>query len=124
MQKAEFKTSNKNSYYVQETYDLVRRIPKGKVATYSQLAVIVTEELKRKKIYKRVSPRLVGLALHKNPDPKNVPCHRVVDRIGRVAENYAFGGGRIQKRKLLEEGIIFKSRTCVDLIKHLWQPKS
>jgi methylated-DNA-protein-cysteine methyltransferase-like protein len=124
MKNAKSKTSNKNSDYVQKIYDVVGRIPEGKVATYAQVAVIVAEELKRKKINKRVNPRQVGFFLHKNPDPKNIPCHRVVDRVGRVAENYAFGGGRIQKRNLQEEGVKFKSKMCVDLTKHIWQPKS
>ncbi|HJX46030.1 MAG TPA: MGMT family protein [Patescibacteria group bacterium] len=118
------KTPDNNSDYVQEVYDVVGRIPKGKVAIYAQVAAAVTEELKRKKIRKRVSPRQVGSFLHKNPDPNNIPCHRVVDRRGKVAENYAFGGGRIQKRKLQEEGVRFKSKNCVDLTKHIWQPKS
>ena len=51
------KTPDNNSDYVQEVYHVVGRIPKGKVATYAQVATVVTEELKRKNIKKRVNSR-------------------------------------------------------------------
>lgn len=75
-------------------YDIVKRIPKGKVMTYGQIAKIC-----------KTGPRVVGNILHKNPDPNNIPCHRVVNRDGKVAENYAFGGREAQIEKLAEEVI-------------------
>ena len=93
-------------------YDIVKKIPEGKVATYGQVAEILGTKDARK----------VGFALHANKDA-SVPCHRVVDRNGRVAPNYAFDGWREQKRRLLEEGVKFKDETRVNIEKHIWQVK-
>jgi len=73
-------------------YDEVKKIPRGKTTTYGEIAKIVG-----------TSPRVVGCALHKNPDPKNIPCHRVVFKDGRCSSNYAFGGKQAQEAKLLKE---------------------
>lgn len=90
-------------------YSLVRSIPKGKVTTYGSIG---------KKLH--MSPRVVGYALHLNPDSNKTPCHRVVNRIGRVAPNYAFGDAGKQKQLLEKEGVRFKDETHVNLIKHLF----
>lgn len=81
----------------------VRKIPKGKVTTYGAIG---------KKL--SMSPRVVGYALHANPDDTLTPCHRVVNRDGRVAPGYAFGGPGIQKEKLEEEGVEFKDDIHVE----------
>lgn len=60
------------------------------------------------------TPRVVGFALHKNPDPKNISCYRVVDRNGRIAKNYAFGGWRKQREMLIKEGVKFKDDIHVE----------
>lgn len=88
-----------------EVYKIVSKIPKGKVTTYGTIA----KQLK-------ISPRIVGRALHQNPDPKNIPCHRVVDRTGRIAESYAFGGWKKQREKLIAEGIKFKNDLYIKII--------
>lgn len=72
---------------------------------------------------KKVTPRLIGYALHQNPDPKNIPCHRVVNGDGKLAENYVFGGLEIQKEKLLSECVKFRNETSVDLESFLWRVK-
>ncbi len=95
-----------------KVYRLVQNIPKGKVVTYGQIARLTG-----------TNPRVVGYALHRNPDPKNIPCHRVVDKNGRLALNYAFGGWREQKRKLLSEGVKFKTGMGVDLNLCLFIPR-
>lgn len=100
-------------------YEAVKRIPKGKVATYGQVAEL-TNKLKLKTENKKATPRIVGNALHKNPVPKAIPCHRVVNNKGKLAGNYAFGGWKKQKEKLLREGIGFKDPLHVDLGKHLY----
>lgn len=92
----------------ERVYSIVEKIPKGRVMTYGQIA---------KKL--NISPRVVGFALHANPDGQLIPCHRVVDRNGRVAPGYAFGGQGIQKRRLEEEEIKFKDELHVDLEKYL-----
>ena len=68
---------------------VVAKIPQGKVTTYGEIA----------KTLKIKNPRIVGWALHANKD-KNIPCHRVVNKKGFLAKNYAFGGLKIQKEKL------------------------
>lgn len=84
-------------------FKVVKRIPKGNVMTYGQIAKIV-----------RVDPRMVGWALHSNKD-KDVPCHRVVNKDGRLAPNFAFDGWREQKRRLEAEGVKFKDEMHVVL---------
>ena len=76
-------------------YEAVKRIPKGCVATYGQVATMAGNE--------RMS-RAVGNALHKNPTPGIVPCHRVVDAKGRLAGGFAFGGMEAQASLLAREG--------------------
>ena len=77
-------------------YEAVKRIPKGRVATYGQVAAMAGNE--------RMS-RAVGNALHKNPTPGIVPCHRVVDAKGRLAGGFAFGGMEAQAALLTAEGV-------------------
>lgn len=89
----------------EKIYDSVLQIPKGKVATYGQIAVMSGN---------RNYARIVGNALHKNPAPGVIPCHRVVNAKGRLAPNFAFGGVDVQKQMLESEGIIVKDN-MVDL---------
>src|SRR3990167_8726439 len=86
---------NRNVKKEQTLYEIVSRIPVGKVSTYGRLARLAGLQ----------SPRQIGKLLHQNPDSKNIPCHRVVNSQGRVAEHYAFGGGREQIKKLQSEGV-------------------
>ena len=99
-----------------EVYKVVKLIPRGKVATYGKVAEQV-DSLK-----KRITPQAVGWALHANKDPK-VPCHRVVNREGKIAESYAFGGWRKQKKRLIAEGIKFKDKMHVYLERFQWKVK-
>lgn len=89
---------NKNSY--ERIYDVVRQIPRGKVATYGQVAALAGN---------RRWARVVGYALHVNPDPEGIPCYRVVNRLGEVSAAFAFGGGNRQAELLAADGI-----PCVD----------
>lgn len=93
-------------------YEVVSRIPKGKVATYGLVAKMAGNP--------RWS-RVVGYALHNNPAPGVIPCHRVVNREGRVAEGFAFGGGSVQRKMLEDEGIVFEADGHIDLEKYLWK---
>lgn len=77
-------------------YEAVMTIPFGQVATYGQIAVMAGN---------RGYARIVGNALHKNPAPGVIPCHRVVNAKGRPAPNFAFGGAGQQQRLLEAEGI-------------------
>ena len=89
-------------------YEAVKRIPKGKVATYGKVAEMAGN--------KKMS-RAVGKALHKNPDPENIPCFRVVNSKGELAPEFAFGGMGEQRKLLEAEGIEVKDNK-VDLSKY------
>ena len=78
-------------------YEAVKKIPYGCVATYSQIAELAGD---------RKMARAVGNALHKNPDPDNIPCFRVVNAKGELAGGFAFGGSEKQAKLLEAEGII------------------
>lgn len=77
-------------------YEAVKKIPKGRVATYGQIAELAGD---------RKMARAVGNALHKNPDPGNVPCFRVVNAKGELAGEFAFGGSGAQAKLLEADGI-------------------
>ena len=77
-------------------YEAVKKIPKGKVATYADVAEMAGD---------RKMARAVGNALHKNPDPSTIPCHRVVNSKGELAGEYAFGGAWKQAQILESEGV-------------------
>ena len=95
-------------------YDVVRRIPRGKVATYGQIAALAGNP--------RWS-RVVGYALHVNPEPGVIPCHRVVNRFGEPSTAFAFGGVNEQILLLQEEGVTLTDGK-VDLEKYIWDGKS
>lgn len=77
-------------------YEAVKKIPKGKVATYGQIAELAGD---------KKMARAVGNALRKSPDSDSVPCHRVVNAKGKLAGGFAFGGDGIQQSLLEAEGI-------------------
>ncbi len=77
-------------------YEAVKRIPKGHVATYGQIAQLAGD---------KKMARAVGNALHKNPDPEHIPCFRVVNAKGELAGAFAFGGGRAQEDLLRQDGV-------------------
>ncbi|HHW49037.1 MAG TPA: MGMT family protein [Clostridiaceae bacterium] len=96
--------------FFEKVYEVVKRIPKGKVATYGQIARIIGEPRKAK---------IVGWALHSNPYKGIVPCHRVVNRNGELSGGFAFGGMEIQRKLLEDEGIIFDESGRINLRKYL-----
>ena len=63
--------------------------------------------------------RVVGYALHANPDPEHIPCHRVVNRFGEVSRAFAFGGENRQIALLEAEGVKLDAGK-VDLTKYQW----
>ncbi|MBQ3110622.1 MAG: MGMT family protein [Clostridia bacterium] len=98
------------SDFYMKVYSVVCCIPKGKVATYGQIA---------KMLGSSTYSRSVGNALHHNPDMEKIPCHRVVKANGALADNYAFGGIEGQKSRLVNEGVEVTGNK-VDLKKYLW----
>lgn len=99
----------KNSY--EKIYEVVKQIPKGRVATYGQIAALAGN---------RRWARVVGYALHVNPDPENIPCYRVVNREGRLSDAFAFGGVNRQKVLLEADGIPVVDNH-VDLERYQWK---
>ncbi len=98
----------KNKNTVKEVYKIIKKIPFGKVVTYAQISKAVQITMGGNNLPEGkypINPRHVGYLLHNNPDPKTIPCHRVVDRNGNPARNYKFGGIKGQKEKLISEGV-------------------
>ena len=93
----------------EKIYEVVKSIPEGKVATYGQVALLAGNPR---------WARVVGYALHINPEPGTIPCHRVVNREGKVAPGFAFGGEGVQRQLLESEGIVFEPDGRIDLEKY------
>lgn len=93
----------------EKIYEVVKTIPEGRVATYGQVALLAGNPR---------WARVVGYALHNNPSPDTIPCHRVVNREGKVAEAFVFGGGEAQRSLLEKEGIKFEADGRIDLKKY------
>lgn len=89
---------------------IVAQIPKGKVATYGSIA--------QRAGIKDV--RIVVWSIHKNKDPLNLPCHRIIKADGSLASGYGMGGPEEQRARLEAEGIVFDLKGKVDLKKYLW----
>lgn len=93
-------------------YAVVRRIPRGTVATYGQVARVAGNPR---------WARVVGYALHANPDPEGIPCYRVVTKDGRTSPAFAFGGADIQRALLEADGIGFLPDGRVDMDRYQWE---
>ncbi|MDR2043450.1 MAG: MGMT family protein [Clostridium sp.] len=96
----------------EQVYQVVRQIPCGKVATYGQIAVLAGHPR---------WARVVGYALHVNPDPAAIPCHRVVNRLGCCSRAFAFGGVDTQRILLEGEGVGFTEDGRVEMEKYQWE---
>lgn len=95
----------------EKVYEYLLTVPRGKVVTYGQIARAVGSPR---------AARQVGFALHRNPCPVVIPCHRVVNRDGRLAPAFAFGGVEVQTALLEEEGVEVADG-YVDLEKYIWR---
>ena len=98
--------------FFERVYEAVKQIPKGKVATYGQIACAAGSPR---------AARQVGYALHVNPQPGIIPCHRVVNRFGGFAPAFAFGGVGVQAALLKDEGVLVDEAFTVDLEKYLYR---
>ena len=87
-------------------YEAVKLIPAGSVASYGQVAEAAGN---------RRLARVVGYALHSNPAPGIIPCHRVVMKDGSVSSAFAFGGANRQVELLKSEGVLFLDEAHVDM---------
>lgn len=92
---------NKMSPFQKKVLFLTKRIPKGKVTTYGEIAGVL-----------KASPRAVGRALHENPHPIKIPCHRVIKSDGSLG---GYSGGVKKKAALLEkEGLLIKKNKVIN----------
>lgn len=94
----------------EKVYKITSRIPRGKVATYKQVAQLAGNP----KAF-----RAVGFFMKTNPNAPLVPCHRVVGSDGKLT-GYSAGGISVKKKMLLKEGVIFKGKS-VNLSLSLWK---
>lgn len=99
-------------HFNEQVYELVKKIPTGRVASYGQIARMVG---------KPRNARFVGFALHSNPQPGIIPCHRVVFKDGSLAPGFAFGGPDAQRILLEKEGILFLDDGRVDMEQCSWE---
>jgi methylated-DNA-protein-cysteine methyltransferase-like protein len=104
---------NQNSDFYNRVYDIVRIIPRGKVTTYGIIAGFLGA---------KSSSRLVGWALNAVMDRVDIPCHRVVNRLGELSGKMHFDHPNQMKDRLLAEDVSFIGE-AVDLSKHLWKPQ-
>lgn len=97
--------------FFERVYAMVEQIPEGMVATYGQIAKLIGAPR---------NARYVGFALHSNPRPGIIPCHRVVFADGRITDGFAFGGPDAQRALLEQEGVGFRDPMHVDLEHYRW----
>lgn len=98
-----------------KVYAVVKQIPRGKVASYGQVAKLIGAPR---------AARYVGYALRANPEPgadaEAIPCHRVVFKDGRMASGFAFGGEEVQRSMLRDEGVLFDKEGNADMAACQW----
>jgi methylated-DNA-protein-cysteine methyltransferase-like protein len=105
------KTSATDTPFYGSVYRLVRLIPRGKVASYGQLAMYLGDPR---------GARTVGWAMRVAPE--DVPWHRVINAQGRIIESGRGPGDVDRQRALLEsEGVCFTKNGRIDLARHLWE---
>lgn len=100
----------RNNFYAR-VYEVVAQIPKGRVTTYGAIAGYLGV---------KSGARMVGYALN-NAAEKNIPAHRVLNRLGQLTGRRHFPGDTMRER-LKQEGIEFTDEYTVNIDKHFWQP--
>ncbi|MEL7565706.1 MAG: MGMT family protein [Dehalobacterium sp.] len=98
--------------YFEKVYEIVRKIPEGKVATYGLIALMLGQPR---------NGRVVGWAMRKAPHEMNLPCYRVINKSGKLAADYVFGSKELQRALLEREGVLFNRDGKVDLKRCLWE---
>lgn len=109
-------TPLKNLSTYEAIYQVVRQIPRGKVATYGQVAELANLP---------GQARLVGYALYRvNGDEAEVPWHRVINAKGEISESpFRYGSDYVQRSLLEQEGVEFNSKGKINLQRYRWQPE-
>lgn len=91
-----------------DVLNIVAQIPRGRVTTYGIIATLTGWPS---------HSRMVGRTLRYTPGALLLPCHRVVNKVGRTAPGWSR-----QRTLLEEEGVTFKPNGHVDMARHLWEP--
>lgn len=97
--------------FYEKVYEIAAQIPKGKVMTYGDIARALGSPR---------SPRIVGYAMRSTPEGRNIPAHRVVNRLGTMAPSHVFGSQELQRDILKSEGVTFKEDDTIDMEKCRW----
>lgn len=109
--------SDSQDFY-DKVYVVVEQIPPGRVTTYGTIARFIGV---------KSGARMVGYALNNlltrksNSDQKDIPAHRVVNRLGQLTGRAYFSGDTMRER-LRQEGVSFESEFTVDMDAHFWDP--
>jgi len=104
--------SEKEGTLFRNILDIVNQIPKGKVATYGQIATIAGTQ----------NPRLVGFALATLKEDTDIPWFRVINSKGKISFPEQNDGFKIQYSLLQNEGIIFDTNNKINLKQYGWEP--
>ena len=102
-----------SSQFAARVYDIVARIPHGRVTTYGRIARTIGDPR---------GARMVGWALLHVADERDLPCHRVVNRVGLLSGGWHFGHPDVMRGLLLAEGVPFREEYQVDLERCVWEP--
>jgi len=103
-----------HSDFFEKVYDVVRKVPYGKVTTYGAIA---------KALGAAKSARVVGYAMNASHAQENVPAHRVVNRNGVLTGKHHFPGTHVMQQILEDEGVVVENDQIINFEKHLWIPK-
>lgn len=107
------KKNSRNADFFDKVYEVVEKIPFGKVTTYGAIAEFCGI---------KSAARTVGWALN-GAKNSSLPCHRVVNRNGELSGKLHFGDPNLMEELLKHEGVTFNDKGCVELDKHLWKPE-
>lgn len=98
--------------FFDKVYEVARKIPYGRVTSYGAIA---------KYLGAARSARMVGWAMN-NSHAKDVPAHRVVNRVGVLTGKHHFGGSNLMQQLLENEGVKVKDNQIIDFQKYFWDP--
>ncbi|MEE9441714.1 MAG: MGMT family protein [candidate division Zixibacteria bacterium] len=107
-------SAKKQKSFHQKAVEIIKKIPRGKVATYGLIAALAGSPR---------AARQVVRALHTSSRKEKLPWHRVINSQGKIGLKPG-EGYELQRQLLQDEGVIFKANDSVDLGKYLWSPES
>ena len=102
----------KGKNFFDKVYEVAEQIPYGRVTSYGAIA---------KYLGASRSARMVGWAMNKSVE-KEIPAHRVVNRLGLLTGKQHFDGTNLMQQLLENEGIKVKENQIIDFKKHFWDP--